>query len=64
MLLEKLKPSIRLLVKKYIVFSESVIVVGEEGEEDKHRSLTLDLSVSEEGSTPNARRCRRHEPRT
>ena len=28
MLLEKLKPSIRLLVKKYIVFSESVIVVG------------------------------------
>ncbi len=49
-LLEKLKPSIRLLVKKYIIFNESVIVVGEEGEEDRHRSLTLDLSVSEEGN--------------
>ena len=50
MLLDKLKPSIRLLVKKYIIFNESVIVVGEEGEEHRQRSLTLDITVNDEGN--------------
>jgi len=49
-LLEKLKPSIRLLVKKYIIFNESVIVVGKEGEEQIHRRLTLDVSANDEGN--------------